>query len=481
MAPLTVPAGTVQTFRPNSNNPYGVPWTNVSRWEPWFSEAAVESNVPAQLIAAMAIVESDANQTWPSGPNQGQIIEVWDNFPQDGPSVGIMQVKPQLWGNILPGADAYTPQGNIRLGARLMRNFINARGSWEEAIKQDYHPGTSPQGTTPQDYVDTINSLMAELGSTETPHAVAAETTVVFGNVPHPPFQDRLINNPNGSLNQGSPRDIVGTCVHRMDGTLMGTDGFFRNDLPEALTDYGIGGALDGDLDGVIFRWVDPTGPIVPFASGPFDGPEGDGPAFVNAYGASAINSRLVSIELSGCSGRPDASPGCQGLPETQVTAAQFESLCQLIAYWHDQAQVPSGQFPVNPATGVVTQMQHYEFAQKACPFPIVRGLTTAYQTRVKEIMSAAQSQAGVGVGFPFQAFPAASPVRVFTVVAGGIATGRSEPKTSATPMADFPSGSAIEMDGFFIGESVQGENRWLRTSAQPHLAVHASGLVEPI
>lgn len=161
MATLMFPAGTVTTNRPGStSNPYGIPWTNVSRWEPWFSQAAAESNVPAQLIAAMAIVESDANHTRQSG----EVIEVWDNFPQDGPSVGIMQVKPQLWGNILPGADAYTPQGNIRLGARLMRNFIDTRGSWQQAIKLDFHPGTSPQGTTPEMYVATINSLMAEMG-----------------------------------------------------------------------------------------------------------------------------------------------------------------------------------------------------------------------------------------------------------------------------------------------------------------------------
>ena len=306
--------------------------------------------------------------------------------------------------------------------------------------------------------------------------------TLTFGNVPHPPFQDRLINNPNGSDDQGSPRDIVGTCVHRMDGTLMGSDSFFRNDHPAALTDYGIGGALDGDLDGVIFRWVNPTGSIVPFASGPFNGPEGDGPAFVEAYGVSAINSRLVAIELSGCSGQADAAPFCQGKPETPATAAQFESLCQLIAFWHDQAQVPSGQFPVNPATGVVTQMQHFEFALKNCPFPIVKGMTTAYQNRVKEIMRAAQGEDGDGggVGFPFEAFPAASPVRVFTVIAGG-ATGRSEPRRSAIPVRDFPSGTTIEMDGVFRGESVQGENRWLRISAEPHLAVHASGVAESI
>jgi hypothetical protein len=294
---------------------------------------------------------------------------------------------------------------------------------------------------------------------------------MAFGNVPHPPFEDRPINNPNGSVDQGSPRQIVGTCVHRMDGTLMGTDSFFRNDRPAALTDYGIGGALDGQLNGRIFRWLNPTGSIVPFASGPFNGPEGDGPAFVNAFGVPAINSRLVSIELSGCSGQPDASPGCQGKPETPVTAAQFESLCQLIAHWHDQAKVPASLFPVHPA-GVVTQMQHFEFAMKPCPFPIVRSLTTAYQARVKEIMRAAQNGDD-----GFEEFPAA---RQFNVPADRHATGRKEPTTSSPPVRDFPPGTVIECDGFFRGQPVQGQDRWLRTS-QEHLVIHESGVVPPI
>lgn len=168
MAPLTVPAGLIMSDQPGPGfRPFNIPWSNVSRWEPWFTEAAEESGVPAQLIAAMAIIETNANHTWPSGhPKAGQLIEVWDNFPHDGPSVGIMQVKPQIWGDVLAGADARTPQGSIRLGARLMRNFINQEGSWEEAIKKKYHPGISPNGTTPQMYVDSINALMAEMAGT---------------------------------------------------------------------------------------------------------------------------------------------------------------------------------------------------------------------------------------------------------------------------------------------------------------------------
>lgn len=306
---------------------------------------------------------------------------------------------------------------------------------------------------------------------------------MAFGNVPHPPFEDRPINNPNGSFDTGGPRNIVGTCVHRMDGTLMGTDSFFRNDRPEALTDYGIGGALDGHRDGVIFRWLIPTGRLAPIANGRNNDPEGDGPAFTAAYGASAINTHLVSIELSGCSGEPFPAPFCRNKPETDVTAAQFESLCHLIAFWHDQARVPWGSFPVNPATGVVTQMQHFEFADKACPYPIVRGLTSEYQARVKDIMRAAQGDDADGQqdGFPFEAFPDGMPVRLFTVVAGGVATARGQPTRAAAPVRDFPAGAVIESDGFFRGESVGTENRWLRTSTEPRLVIHLSGVAEPI
>lgn len=221
---------------------------------------------------------------------------------------------------------------------------------------------------------------------------------LAFGRVPHPPHERRIVSNPNplASFDQGYPRDNVGSCVHRMDGTLDGTDSYFRNDAPPALTDYGIGGALDAERDGTIYMWNDPTGSVVPSANGPASGPDsnprGDGPAFLATYGIDAVNSRLVSIELSGCSGIQYPGPQfCADKVETPVTPAQFESLCQLIAYWHDQAQVPWDLFPVNPASGVVTQMQHYEFSAKDCPYPIVKGMTGEYQARVREIMRAWQ------------------------------------------------------------------------------------------
>ncbi|MFN8592519.1 MAG: N-acetylmuramoyl-L-alanine amidase [Thermomicrobiales bacterium] len=161
---LTFPAGKVRTHRPGGSNPFNVPWTDLSRWEPWFSEAAAEAGVNPRLIVAMAIVESDGNQYWHHGKtgSRDDVIAVNDAFG-GGPSVGIMQVKPFFWQDILPDADAYTPRGNIRLGAKLMAMFIAETGSWQNAIAEKYHPGTSGAGTTPQMYIDTIKSLISEL------------------------------------------------------------------------------------------------------------------------------------------------------------------------------------------------------------------------------------------------------------------------------------------------------------------------------
>lgn len=161
---LAFPPGRVTSRRPGGA-PYNIPWAQAARWEPRFSQAAAEFAVNPRLLVAMAILESDANHyvTHAATGGRAEVISVGDAHPQDGPSVGIMQVKPQLWQAELPDADAYTPRGNIRLGAYLMKKFIGETGSWQEAIRLKYHPGTSPGGVTPQTYVKTIKALLAEL------------------------------------------------------------------------------------------------------------------------------------------------------------------------------------------------------------------------------------------------------------------------------------------------------------------------------
>ncbi len=87
--------------------------------------------------------------------------------------------------------------------------------------------------------------------------------TLRFGTIPHPPFVDRLVlDRETAAWDDLGPRRPVGVCLHSMHGTLWGTDSYFRRGAASTgLTDYGIGGATDGERwDGVILRWNDPRG-----------------------------------------------------------------------------------------------------------------------------------------------------------------------------------------------------------------------------
>ncbi|MGD9711117.1 MAG: hypothetical protein AB7V46_03510 [Thermomicrobiales bacterium] len=223
--------------------------------------------------------------------------------------------------------------------------------------------------------------------------------TVSFGNVPHPPFVDRLIPDiQNRAWDDLGPRRPVGVCQHSMLGSLWGTDAYFRRGAASrALTDYGIGGGTDGpQWDGVILRWNDPLGRAssvvldgvsrsvsanrAPWANGGSDGLDGDGPAFVRRMGVAAINRDLVSVE------RSDG-----GVESTPMSPRQFESICALTAHWFDVARVPWHVFPVNPGAGIVTHMLHSEFSAKSCPFAPVATRIGDVQARIRQILRAGQ------------------------------------------------------------------------------------------
>lgn len=205
---------------------------------------------------------------------------------------------------------------------------------------------------------------------------------LVYGLVPHPKYIKRIVPKPyeNAGFDRVKARKIVGTCEHRTYG--LGTvEGIYRlfatggERQYDALTDYVIG------LDGTIMMLNEPTGTRSPWANGGSDGLEGDGPLFVRTFGVSGINGNLVSIENI-------------GMPETPFEDEQFESCAQLMAHWHDKARIPWDKFPLNPAYGCVTDLQHFEFATKDCPFGAFKAKTVALQDRVRAIMKKAQSGA---------------------------------------------------------------------------------------
>ncbi|MDQ3124871.1 MAG: NlpC/P60 family protein, partial [Pseudomonadota bacterium] len=223
-----------------------------------------------------------------------------------------------------------------------------------------------------------------------------------FGRVPPPAVQHRDIQH-NRAWDDLGPRRIKGVVLHRMVGTLWGTDGYFRGEAAgRALTDYGVGTeAADGAAhDGEILRWNDPRGQRSPWASGPVSNPYGDGAAFVARYGTGAVNRDLVSIEIG-------------GNYDTPLSARAFESVAALVAYWADQARVPWTGFPINQETGISFVLHHVEFTAgtgKICPGFVVSDATGRVIERVRAILR--QHQTG-GVAPPVEP---AKPSRVETV-----------------------------------------------------------------
>jgi hypothetical protein len=144
---------------PWSGRPPGADWSNIGRWGRELVASSQEQRLDPRLPAAVMAVETQGIHE-----RNGAVIEVWDNHAADGPSVGLMQVKPWVWQYLVPAADAYQPAGNIELGTAVLAALIGRYGSWERAIAEGYHPGVSPNGTTPARYVEAMRGLLGELG-----------------------------------------------------------------------------------------------------------------------------------------------------------------------------------------------------------------------------------------------------------------------------------------------------------------------------
>lgn len=243
--------------------------------------------------------------------------------------------------------------------------------------------------------VDVIAATMKDAGAIMESGIV---TKLEYGNVKHPPYQDRTIPDwQNGAWDDLGECDPWGAVFHTMVGTLMGTDGWFRRGAKSTgLTHYGIGNSTDGPaLDGVIFMWNDPRGrgredaPLVGgrvspnrsgWANGGSDGLEGDGIAFVRKMGVAPINRNLVSVERSD-----------NGIITTPISPKQLDAMVRLGAYWFDYARVPYTLFPLNPEFDLVTWFFHFEFATKGCPHAAVIEQVNTIQNKQRAILKAAQ------------------------------------------------------------------------------------------
>lgn len=382
---MNFPSGAIQAHRPNSARPYGIPWANVSRWEPAFTNAGAEFGVDPALIAAMAVIESDANQ-YRGGKTTGarSDVIVRDDGFGDGLSVGMLQPKPGIWQSLAPDADAYTPAGNIRLGAAIMASAITQRGSWEQAIRLTYFPANDPNGTTQNAYVETVRSLMKEM------QPVVDPTVDQWRPYPYPPTRDMLVKKPAEGAGFDRvafrrPR-IVGSANHITDGVPGGDQCVWYRDFFstggerawDALTDTVI--ATNGDI-GVLNDWRDPSrgGTRAGWANGTATGLEGPGIEFYRRY--PLINDVLVSKEHVTVTGRA-------------LTTSQMAASIEFSTAVAQEAKCPWDTYPNHPGKqNVNIETMHFWFAPKACPAePFI---STHYPTLIKEVRARLKAHQG--------------------------------------------------------------------------------------
>jgi hypothetical protein len=213
-------------------------------------------------------------------------------------------------------------------------------------------------------YIDAVVTELNDL--LDTSPVPPSSGDVVFGRVPRPEIIHKIIPGDRGGgvwvpVGQNSAFDYLGNrtfrgfCIHIMEGTLEGTDGYFRGDArTRALTDFGIG--WSPSLNGTkIFQWNSMAGGRAPWASGPTTDPEGDGPAYIRAYGVHAVNRDLRSIEFAGREN--------EVLKPELLTAA-----VELMAYVADSADHPVSYKEWPYRNGVPLIYGHREFGPKPCP-----------------------------------------------------------------------------------------------------------------
>lgn len=203
----------------------------------------------------------------------------------------------------------------------------------------------------------TPNPTMPE-PTTPVPSEPKPGIAIRFGLVPKPAnYSERIIApGVNSAYDRLGARLARGLILHRMIGTLLGTDSWFRTGAARsALTDFGVG-------IGRVYRWTQPGAAITPYASGPADGIDGDGLPFWQKYkndpiGASVFNRDCESIEVEGLT------------YDDPVPSADYQRLVELVAWRADSwLRIPYNRWPLND-DGVHCLLGHSEVTdQKPCP-----------------------------------------------------------------------------------------------------------------
>lgn len=143
---------------PASAAPSGVA-VILGQWSEMIQQAAAESGVPWQVVAATLIVESEGNPKASSAAG----------------AIGLMQLRREHWQAYagVYGSNPWDPWTNIRTGAAILADTYATWGSWEIAVAAYIGAvdaagvigsGIVADGQTGIQYVDAIRNQAASLG-----------------------------------------------------------------------------------------------------------------------------------------------------------------------------------------------------------------------------------------------------------------------------------------------------------------------------
>jgi hypothetical protein len=181
-----LPQGVIETPRPyDHGQPPNIPFSQITQWtdeiqlgfEAWPDVPRLLGEDAYSIFWAVLFIESGGNQF----DRYGRVLEGPDRFG-GCTAKGGFQLKDCYWAKLDPQADWRTAAGNARLAAAFFAHHLPRRGNdWRRVIREDYHPGTSSSGVTPQSYVDTAERFIVEAKrKTGLPPAPVADPIVVI-------------------------------------------------------------------------------------------------------------------------------------------------------------------------------------------------------------------------------------------------------------------------------------------------------------
>ena len=155
---LPLLAGPIITRNQWNGGPFPVDWSAAAGWAHEVNVAAREARVDARIIAAVAMMETQFTHE-----RDGQVLTIWDAFPEDGPSVGMMQFKPRVYAHVRPDLDPLLPEENLRRGAAIIAFLLKEEGGDLDTAMRRWFPVSAPNGTTPDRYMATFWGLLGEM------------------------------------------------------------------------------------------------------------------------------------------------------------------------------------------------------------------------------------------------------------------------------------------------------------------------------